>query len=161
MGNLIYICDDEDEMCHYLQKLLEGHNYQVECHYSGKDLLAALSRAEEVQGMLLLDVKMPDVDGQEVLQQVRDQFPQLPVAMMTGYGTIESAVTSMKLGAFDYLTKPFPQERLLSLVENCLERNQLREENRALKQELRERIYPETISTISLYGSPEPIPMCW
>lgn len=145
MGNLIYICDDEDEMCHYLQKLLEGHNYQVECFYSGKTLLSALNCAEDVQGMLLLDVKMPDIDGQEVLQQVRERFPQLPVAMMTGHGTIESAVTSMKLGAFDYLTKPFPQERLLALVENCLERNLLREENRALKQELRERIYPDTI----------------
>ena len=145
MRNQIYICDDEDGMCRYLLKLLSGHGYQVKCFPAGKLLLEALASAEEVQGLLLLDVKMPEIDGVEVLQQVREQFPHLPVAMMTGHGTIESAVTAMKLGAFDYLTKPFPQERLLALVENCLERNQLREENRTLKQELRERIYPGTI----------------
>lgn len=145
MGSCIYICDDEKEMCSYLQKLLEGHGYQVESFSSGKTLLATLDRAEDVQGMLLLDMKMPDMDGQDVLNHVRERFPQLPVAMMTGHGTIESAVTSMKLGAFDYLIKPFPQERLLTLIENCLERKQLLDENRTLKQELRDRIYPDTI----------------
>lgn len=145
MRSQIYICDDEHEICSYLQKLLEGNGHRVSCFDSGKKLLGALRCAEDVQGMLLLDIKMPDMDGQEVLKRVLEAFPQLPVAMMTGHGTINSAVESMKLGAFDYLTKPFPRERLLSLVETCLERNLLREENRALKQELRGRIYPDTI----------------
>ncbi len=145
MINRIYICDDEKGMCRYLQKLLSSHNYQVESFSAGKSLLTALACAEEVQGLLLLDVKMPDLDGLEILQQVRDQYPQLAVIMMTGHGTIESAVSAMKLGAYDYLTKPFPQERLLALVGHCLEQNQLREENRTLKHELRERIYPGTI----------------
>ncbi len=145
MTNRIYICDDEEGMCRYLRKLLSGHNYQVESFTGGKSLLVALANEEEVQGVLLLDVKMPDIDGLEILQQVRECSPQLAVVMMTGHGTIESAVAAMKLGAFDYLTKPFPQERLLALVEHCLERNRLREENRSLKQELRERIFPGTI----------------
>lgn len=145
MTNWIYICDDEEEICIYLQKLLKGHGYQVECYSSGKTMLAAFNQAEEVRGLLLLDVKMPDMDGQEVLSHVRDQFPKLSIAMMTAHGTIESAVKSMKLGAFDYLIKPFSQERLLTLIKNSLECCQLREENLTLKQELRERIYPETI----------------
>lgn len=145
MTKQIYICDDEEGMCRYLQKLLNGHGYRTESFLTGKALLSALAKAEDVQGVLLLDVKMPDIDGQKVLQQVREQFPRLSVIMMTDHGTIESAVTAMKLGACDYLTKPYSQERLLTLIETCLEVNHLREENCALKQKLREQIYPGTI----------------
>ncbi len=145
MNQKIYICDDEPGMCRYLQKMLSAQGYQVDSFESSKALLARLDSDDGQRGLLLLDVKMPDIDGLEVLRQVRDRNPGLTIAMMTGHGTIESAVAAMKLGAFDYLTKPFPQERLFALVENALERSQLLEENRTLKQELRERIYPGTI----------------
>jgi two-component system response regulator HydG len=82
------------------------------------------------------------MDGLEVLRQVRSLRPELPVIMMTGHGTIDSAVEAMKVGAFDYLTKPFPQEKLFVLVRHCLERERLLEENSSLKREIRERTVP-------------------
>jgi two-component system response regulator HydG len=141
----VYICDDEPGMCRYLRKLLLAQNYLPECFTSARKLLETLDNGDEQRGLLLLDVKMPELDGLEILRQVGERHPGLSVAMMTGHGTIESAVAAMKMGAFDYLTKPFPQERLFALVENALERLLLREENRTLKQELKGRIFPGAI----------------
>lgn len=141
----VYICDDESGICRYLQKMLNSGGYSAKSFTSGEDLLEELERDLPQQGLLLLDVKLADADGLEILRQVRDLHPGLTVVMMTGYGTIESAVKAIKLGAIDYLSKPFAQEHLFALVENALTRSQLQVENRTLKQELRERIYPGTI----------------
>ena len=85
---------------------------------------------------------MAQMDGIEVLRRIKQLRPTLPVVMMTGHGTIESAVEAMKLGAYDYLTKPFPQEKLLAMVRHCLEAQRLREENDILKREIREHHIP-------------------
>lgn len=145
MHNRIYICDDEDGMRRFLRKMLAGKGYAVEDFGGGKALLAALAENPDDAGLLLLDIRMTDMDGLDVLRRLREQAPKVPVVMMTGHGSIESAVEAMKLGALDYLTKPFPQEKLFSVVELAMDRERLQRENSTLKQELKDRIYPETI----------------
>lgn len=141
MENRILICDDEEGMLRYLGKMVKTWGYEVET-FTSPTLL--VRRLEETDGgdLLLLDVKMPEMDGIEALRRVRKARPELMVVMMTGHGTIESAVEAMKLGAYDYLTKPFPQEKLFALIQHCLERERLIEENQSLKKELRERRTP-------------------
>ncbi|MHB1397618.1 MAG: sigma-54-dependent transcriptional regulator [Trichloromonadaceae bacterium] len=139
MDQRIYICDDEEGMRRYLGKVLAGWGYQVEIFAGPLLLLRALEESRGEDDLLLLDIKMPELDGIETLRRVKQLRPNLPVLIMTGHGTIESAVEAMKLGAYDYLTKPFPQEKLFAAVQHCLERERLLDENCSLKRELRER----------------------
>ncbi len=145
MKGRIFICDDEEEIRRYLAKLLKAQGYEVETFGGPLELLQALKESEGGADLLLLDVRMPELDGMEALRRIREAHPTLPVIMMTGHGTIDSAVEAMKLGAWDYLAKPFPQEKLYLLVENCLERERLVQENKALRKELRERTASETL----------------
>ena len=139
MEEKILICDDEEGMRLYLSKLLRNWNYQVECFSEPEKLLQSMVDNDNPGSLLLLDIKMAQLDGIEALRRIKQLQPSLPVLMMTGHGTIESAVEAMKLGAYDYLTKPFPQEKLLAMVHHCLEAKQLREENSILKKELSQR----------------------
>ncbi len=136
MVTRILICDDEEGICRYLAKMLRGWGYQVGTFASPLLLLKSMEDADTAADLLLLDVKMPEMDGLKVLKKLQQVRSQLPVIMMTGHGTIESAVEAMKFGAYDYLTKPFPQEKLFALIKHCLEQQHLREENSSLKKEL-------------------------
>ncbi|MCM2359148.1 MAG: sigma-54 dependent transcriptional regulator [Geobacteraceae bacterium] len=142
----IFICDDEEGMRRYLKKLLQSQGLSVETFADGKALLRRLE-AEENGGpdLLLQDIRMPDMDGIEVLQRVGRLRPALPVVVMTAYGTIDSAVEAMKLGAYDFVTKPFPKEKILGVLEKALERELLRNENRGLKEELHRQAAPGEI----------------
>ncbi len=146
MPTRVFICDDEDGMLRYLRKTVSALGYEVAPFGSPLALLAALKKEEDDEGaMVLLDIRMPEMEGIAVLRRIREQRPDLGVVMMTGYGTIESAVEAIKLGAFDYLTKPFPEERLATVLERCRERQGLLAENRALKKDLHDRIAPAGI----------------
>jgi len=136
MEKRIFICDDEEGMRRYLGKMLGGWGYQVEPFADPRQLVHLLLQPETLCDLLLLDVRMPEMDGLEVLAALRESRPDLPVIMMTGHGTIESAVEAMKRGAYDYLAKPFPQEKLHALLTHALERSDLVNENRSLKREL-------------------------
>ncbi len=142
MGHRILICDDEEGMRKYLSKMLGGWGYQVTTYSSPLDMLNILKETETPGDLLLLDIKMPELDGIETLRRAKEIRPEMPIVMMTGHGTIEAAVEAMKLGSYDFLTKPFPQEKLSALVRNALEQRRLREENRQLKQELQDRQLP-------------------
>jgi DNA-binding NtrC family response regulator len=133
----ILICDDEQGILTYLKKLLQSQGYAVETFCGGHDLLRRLESGEPSDADLLLqDVRMPDIDGISVLKKVKKLRPELPVVIMTAFGTIDAAVETIKLGAYDYVTKPFPKEKILSVMRNALEKEQLLQENRALKSEL-------------------------
>ncbi len=138
----ILVCDDEEGMRRYLGKMLQGWGYQVDTFASPALLVRSLEETDSAADLLLLDVKMPEMDGIEVLRRAKKARPELPVIMMTGHGTIETAVEAMKIGAYDYLSKPFPQEKLFALVQHTLEQHRLRVENSALKKELQERTAP-------------------
>jgi len=133
----IYICDDEQGILRYLAKLLKGHGYETESFSSGQMLLERLSgAASPTPALLLQDVRMPDLDGIEVLKRVRRLLPELPVVVMTAHGTVDDAVHAIKLGAYDYVMKPFPKEKILGVLARALEHRRLAEENRRLREEL-------------------------
>ncbi|WP_429886250.1 sigma-54-dependent transcriptional regulator [Geoalkalibacter halelectricus] len=145
MTRKVYICDDEEGMLRYLRKTVADWGFDVHTFTAATNMLATLEKEEDQGGVLLLDIRMPEMDGLEVLGRVREKYPDLGVVMMTGYGTIDSAVEAIKLGAFDYLTKPFPEERLETVLARCFERLQLLAENRALKKDLQRRLAPGEI----------------
>lgn len=145
MNGKIYICDDEEGMVLYLAKTIGAWGLEVEPHTSPLTLLASLEQSESVQGVLLLDIMMSEMDGMSVLQKTKSLRTDIGVIMMTGYGTIDSAVEAIKLGAFDYLTKPFPEDRLKTALHSCLEREILLAENLSLKRDLQSRIAPGSI----------------
>jgi len=142
----ILICDDEEGILNYLKKLLQSEGFAVETFGRGRDLLRRLQDGEPADADLLLqDVRMPDMDGVSVLKEVKKLRPGLPVVIMTAFGTIDAAVETIKLGAYDYVAKPFPKEKILSVLRNALEKEQLLQENRSLKNELGKPILQESI----------------
>src|SRR5690348_4082320 len=105
---------------------------------AAEDATRALQILETTQiDIVLSDVRMPDVSGIELLKIIRQEHPEVAVLMMTGYGTIPEAVEAVKLGAYDYITKPFKIDDLRRLLERVVEKQQLREENRLLKEQLK------------------------
>ena len=131
----ICICDDEEGILLYLKKRLKGH--QVEAFNRGSDLLSRLEKDDgEGVDLLLQDVRMPDMDGLQVLKRIRKIRPDLPVIIMTAFGTVDDAVLAIKNGAYDYLMKPFPKEKLLGMVDHVLEFKRLATENHRLREEL-------------------------
>ncbi|HDL19313.1 MAG TPA: sigma-54-dependent Fis family transcriptional regulator [Bacteroidetes bacterium] len=94
---------------------------------------------EDVPDLILLDIQMPGIDGIETLQQIKQQYSRIPVIMMSAHGTIDIAVRSMKMGAYDFITKPFSGDRLLITIRNAIENNELRGEVEKLRQELQEK----------------------
>jgi len=142
----ILICDDEEGIRRYLQKLFQTKGSEVETFADGTSLLARIeSGADGDADILLQDVRMPDMNGMQVLTSVRKLRPALPVVVMTAFGTIDAAVEAIKLGAYDYVTKPFPKEKILSVIENALELNLLARENRFLREELNRPEIPDNI----------------
>jgi two-component system response regulator HydG len=130
----IAIIDDEKGMLHFLKKLFEIKNFKVFDFCSGLEGLEFLkkNRVDSV----LLDVRMPDISGEEVLKHIKILDKNLPVIIMTAYGDIDGAVEFIKQGAYDYVTKPFPKEKILEVVKNSCEKYNLLKENIRLKKEL-------------------------
>jgi DNA-binding NtrC family response regulator len=119
----ILVIDNEDVICDACRMVLNEKGHRVEAYKIGKPgLQAALERPYD---LLLLDMKLPDMDGMDILKILKDRVPSLAVIVITGYSTIANAVQAMKLGAVDYLSKPFTDDELLHAVENaCLEDEQ-------------------------------------
>jgi len=133
----VIICDDEVEILRYLSKILTAKGLELEVFSSGTSLMSCLeNRGLDDSDLLLLDVKMPDLDGIEILQRIKKMKLEVPVVIMTAYASINSAIEAMKLGAYDYVTKPFPKEKIFGILEKVLERKALLKENSALKDEL-------------------------
>ena len=137
MNARILICDDEIEILSYLRKILVAKGVAVEAFTTGSALLHHLENgAVEAADLILLDIRMPDMDGIRVLERIRNMELEIPVVIMTAYASIDSAIEAIRLGAYDYVTKPFPKEKVLGVLENIIERKLLRLENQALKEEL-------------------------
>ena len=102
---LILIIDDEVGMRRYLQRLFVDNGYRVVSASNGEQGLEELSRS--APDLVLVDLKMPKVDGIEFLKEAKKKSPTLPIIIMTAYGSMESAIEAMKLGAYDYINKPF------------------------------------------------------
>ena len=127
MSDTICIVDDEPGILKTLSELLEDEGYQVTSAKNGADALDVIR--QDPPDLVFLDIWMPDLDGLEVLKRVRHQFPNMMVIVMSGHGSIETAVQATKLGAYDYLEKPLDSEKITILVRNALHQRKLEEEN--------------------------------
>jgi DNA-binding NtrC family response regulator len=130
----ILIVDDEDIVIRSCQRILEGDRYGIDSASNGWEALQKIE--EHPYDVVVLDIMMPKMDGIEVLQRVKEQHPDIEIVMITGLSEIQTAVKAMKLGAFDYLPKPFDPDELSHVVERALERRRLLQENQILKTEL-------------------------
>jgi DNA-binding NtrC family response regulator len=130
----ILVVDDEETFRYMLTSLIEGEGYSVHSAADGVQAINTVqSRAFDVA---LLDVKMPKVDGVEVLRFIKEFAPATQAIMVTAVGDLRLAVECMKLGAYDYITKPFSTEELLGTIDRALERRKILRENILMKQEL-------------------------
>ena len=134
---VILVVDDEVSIRRTLREILEYEDYAVEEAEDGEVALAKL-RANKFD-VVLLDVKMPKKDGMEVLEALSKEQIDVPVVMISGHGTIDTAVEATKLGAFDFVEKPPDLNRLLLTIRNALDRGQLESENRRMRQTIVER----------------------
>ncbi len=130
----ILVVDDEEIMREILEALLAREGYQVRLAASGEAGLE-LARTTTFDAAIV-DVMMPGMDGVALLQELKKLDDELPVLMITAFASVETAITAMKLGAFDYVTKPFKNDEVLVVVRNAVERRQLIAENTALRQSL-------------------------
>lgn len=134
MYKTILVVDDEEGICLSLKGILSDEGYDVLTAESGEECLRLLD--DELPDLILLDIWLPGMDGIEVLKVIKARFPQIQIIMMSGHGTIESAVKATKLGAFDFIEKPLSLEKIVLLVAHALEMARLEEENRLLKDRM-------------------------
>lgn len=127
----ILVIDDERSIRRALREILEFENYEVHEAENGKEALSKI--AETTFDIVFCDIKMPQMDGIEVLEEIQKQKPDVPVVMISGHGNIETAVEAIKKGAFDFIEKPLDLNRILVTVRNAGERTSLVEETKVLK----------------------------
>ena len=116
----ILVVDDEEIVLRSCRKILEGGGHDVLTVLSGQGAFDILEK--EPIDIVITDMKMPGIGGIQVLEKVKEKYPDIAVIMITGYSTVQSAVQAMKLGAFDYIPKPFTPDEVLIVVEKALEK---------------------------------------
>ena len=121
----ILVVDDEKGMCDFLHYLLEAEGYEVDEAHSGDDALTKIE--ENAFDLILADIKMPGVDGLEMLRRIRETDENTVVIVMTGYSSLETAIKAIKYDASNYLTKPFddPDEVLAAVERGLLDRREM------------------------------------
>lgn len=138
----ILIIDDEVNMRHMLMALLSRHGFEVSEAANGKEGIALLK--ETAFDFILCDVRMPEMDGMQFLQKLAALSLNPTVIMMSAYGSIDNAVQAMKLGAYDYISKPFKEDEIVLVLKKAQERNSLLKENKLLRERVHgpEQEYP-------------------
>jgi two-component system response regulator AtoC len=129
----ILIVDDEPFICENLTRILEEERYHTLVAQSGQRALECLR--EEAVDLVFLDLNLPDVSGLEVLKQIKEWVPELLVIVITGYASVESAVEALKIGAYDYIKKPFKADVIKLIVKLALETQSLKKEVHYLKKQ--------------------------
>lgn len=133
----VLVVDDERIIRDACRMVLADKGMAVQVCGSGSECLDAA--AEDRIDVILLDMRLPDISGLEVLKTIRKARPDIYIVIITGYSTVQNAIDAMKLGAFDYLTKPFTDDELILSVERALDKKRLVEENQSLRKELVDR----------------------
>jgi PAS domain S-box-containing protein len=156
----ILIVDDEPRMCDSLKVLLSNEGYEVQTGYSGQEALQWLAKNDF--DLVLLDIVMPDMGGHQIMDHINEQYPETLVIVVTGRASVDSAVESLRKGAYDYLKKPFDFDELLKRVKNAVDQKRLKREYEIIngKLALSERRYqclvdnsPDIIYTLDPDGS--------
>ncbi len=130
----ILVVDDERSIRNTLKDILEYEKYEVDLAEDGQKALEKIGSAE--YDIILCDIKMPGLDGIEVLERLTEQTPDTPVVMISGHGNIDTAVESIKKGAFDYIEKPLDLNRLLITIRNAMDKSNLVTETKILKKKV-------------------------
>jgi len=133
MAPTILVVDDEPQIRETVSGLLQDEGFEVLTAPEGE--AAAKTVREELPDLVLLDVALPGKDGLEILKDLKDQYPTLPVIMISAFGSVENAVRATRLGAYDFIEKPPHADKILLSVRNALEMARLSEENRRLRQQ--------------------------
>jgi len=138
MAQDILIVDDEHDIAQLVSDILGDEGFTTRCAYSGEQALEEVRRSHPK--LVLLDIWLGEsrLDGLMVLEIIKSEIPDLPVIMMSGHGTIETAVSAIKKGAYDFLEKPFQAEKLLVILQRALETAQLKRENKQLLSQARQ-----------------------
>ncbi len=132
--NKILVVDDEQSMRDFLAIMLKREGYEVITAESGTDAVRVVQ--SEIFDLVITDIKMPGTDGMELLKTIKELSPDTIVIMVTAFATAETAVEAMKMGAYDYIIKPFKVDELKLIINNALEKRFLRKENILLKREI-------------------------
>lgn len=132
MKTTIMIVDDDPDVRQSIMDVFADEGYEIFGAAGGREALEKVN--QENIDLIFLDIWMPDLDGMQVLQQLKDVHPDIPVVMISGHGTIETAVQSTKLGAFDFIEKPVSLEKLVITAKNALTIYRLKQENLLLKE---------------------------
>lgn len=132
----ILVVDDEESIREFLEIMLRKEGYEVTCAEDGQKALDVLKKKSF--DMVISDMQMPNMTGMELLKATKEQYPDTTFMMITAFGTAETAVEAMKLGAYDYLTKPFKIDEVRLNIANALRSKNLEVENRVLKKELKQ-----------------------
>jgi DNA-binding NtrC family response regulator len=130
----ILIVDDEKKIVEILQVILEGQGYNIHRAFNCKDALKIVQKQQI--DLILLDIKMPDMNGIDVLQKIKTQYPVISIVMISAFGTISLAVEAMKLGADDFIEKPLERNRVLTTIRNVLEKKELQQQSTHLISEI-------------------------
>ncbi len=130
----ILLIDNEEGLCRMMEAVLKDNGYSVRSYTRSFQAVDDFKPGE--WDLVITDIKMPGMDGLEVLQRIKEKQQQIPVIMITAYATVEMSIQALRRGAYDMLTKPFEPEELLYRVKNALTQTELIEENRELKEEL-------------------------
>jgi len=138
----VLVVDDEEAVRNVLRRTLEGAGYQVITAANGQDALEQVSR-QEIE-VALLDIKMPGMSGTEVLDKLTADWPDICVIMVTAVTDTQTAVEAMKMGAYDYISKPFNQDDLVLKVQRAIERRALQLKNKQYHLELQQSVKEQT-----------------
>ncbi len=133
MTATLLVVDDEPQILQVVSGILQDEGFEVLTAPDGETALKRVG--EDVPDLVLLDIALPGMDGLEILDRLKRQFPMLPVVMISAYGSVENAVKATRLGAYDFIEKPPHADKILLTVRNALEMARLSEENRRLRQQ--------------------------
>jgi DNA-binding NtrC family response regulator len=135
MNARLLIAEDNTDMREFLQEVLEDAGYHTMSAIDGREALAFVERISQIIDLVITDVQMPGVKGDELLTIIRSHRPETPVIVITAFGSVEQAVEMVKMGAFQYLTKPFPSGDLLRLIDEALALSAPHREQARLRRE--------------------------
>jgi two-component system response regulator PilR (NtrC family) len=139
----ILVADDEQSMREFLEIMFKKEGYHVSLASNGEEVLKLAEK--EIFDLVLLDIRMPRLDGISALKKIKALSPETIVIMITAYASADTAIKAMKEGAYDYITKPFKLDEIKLIIKNALEKKNLQRENILLKQVVRERYHFDNI----------------
>ena len=135
-GMAILVVDDEQDVCSGIVEFLVEQGHKAVAAVGGDEAISEM--AVKTFDLVVTDIRMPGTDGMHVLRVVKERWPDTGVVLMTAYGSKETAIEALRLGAYDYIEKPFDVADLMNVISNCLESLALRRQNHQLIEELRE-----------------------